>query len=77
MSQFTQYEEHHFIDYIYKAEDVDQKVNAVNTKNLLCLFYKDVDPEKVLFDGIINKWLVPENCVVKYIMLHIMSTENN
>lgn len=77
MSNFTDYEKHHIHEFVYKTTDIDNKIDASKTGSIYCLFYKDVDDTRIMFGYFINQWLIPSTIKIKYITLHILSTENN
>lgn len=77
MSNFTDYEKHHIHEFVYKTTDIDSKIDESKTESIYCLFYKEVDDRRIMFGCFINQWLVPSTIKIKYISLHILSTENN
>ena len=77
MSNFTDYEKHHIHEFVYKTADIDNKIDESKTESIYCSFYKDVDDKRIMFGCFINQWLIPSTIKIKYITLHILSTENN
>ena len=77
MSNFTDYEKHHIHEFVYKTTDIDNKIDESKTESRYCSFFKDVDDRRIMFGCFINQWLIPSTIKIKYMTLHILSTENN
>ena len=77
MSNFTDYQKHHIHEFVYKTTDIDNKIDESKTESRYCSFFKDVDDRRIMFGCFINQWLIPSTFKIKYITLHILSTENN
>lgn len=62
---------------LFIKQPIDNKIDESKTESRYCSFFKDVDDRRIMFGCFINQWLIPSTVKIKYITLHILSTENN